>query len=242
MGVLNLIFKRDGFSKKRKAVLSRGFPFLVFLLISLIILRGIVFSPSPIGFNHDWNFPMTNDSLRIFCLRSFFLWSIENAGSNFVYPAENLLRYSLFPFSLLGLSGLSMIGLVLLFTFTFGGYFMYSLLRNSFGLSCAPSVISGLFYITTPVIFNKVAAGHVPYIVAYALAPLVMACFVKYAHESKTKYLLITGLLVAFATIQIQFAIMLTLLLFFYAFLVAKMKVRVLVKTFLFIVILVSLV
>jgi len=185
---------------------------------------------------------MTKDSLNIFCSRSIFLWNSENAGYNSAYPAENLLRYLLFPFSFLGLSGLFVIKLILLFTFTFGGYFMYSLLKKYFKLNYVPSLISGLFYITTPVIFNKVAAGHVPYIIAYALSPLIMSYFIKYTNELKTKHLIITSLLLAFATIQIQFAIMLTLLLFFYAILIARIKARVLIKTFLFIIIIVSLI
>ena len=215
---------------------------LFFLLFSFIILREIIFSSSFIGFNHDWDFPMTTESLKSFCSSSLFVWSNSNAGHAFVYPAENLYRYSLFPLSFLGLSGLSVIQLILLLVFTFGGYFMYSLLRNSFKLNYLSSLIFGFFYVTTPVIFNKVAAGHIPYIIAYALAPLILAFFIKYTTTHETKNLIITSLLLSFATIQIQFAIMLTLLFFLYAILIAKMKIGMLIKTFSFIILLVSLV
>jgi len=215
---------------------------LFFFLLSLIVLRGIIFSSSFLGFNHDWAFPMTNSSLKIFCSESLFVWNDGNAGSSVVYPAENLLRYSLFPFSILGLSGLVLIKAIFLLVFTFGGYFMYSLLRNSFKLSYFPSLISGFFYATTPVIFNKVAAGHIPYIIAYALSPLILAFFIKYTTTHETKNLIITSLLLSFATISIQFAIMLAILFFLYAILITKMKVGMLIKTFSFMILLVSLV
>ena len=185
---------------------------------------------------------MTNDSLKIFCSRSLFVWNTENAGYNVAYPAENLLRYSLFPFSFLGLSGLFVINLILFFTFTFGGYFMYLLLKNSFKLSYVPSIISGLFYVTTPVIFHKVAAGHIPYIVAYALSPIIMVFFIKYTTTHDTKNLIITSLLLSFATIQIQFAVILVILFFFYAILIAKMKLKTLITTFFFIIFIVLLI
>ena len=239
---IGLVFGKNEFYQKHKTGITRVFPFLLFLLISIVVLRGIIFSSYSIGFNHDWDFPMTSNSLKTFCLGSLFLWSNQNAGYGLVYPAENLLRYLLYPFSLLGLNGLFAINMILLLVFALGGYFMYSLLRYSFKLNYFPSVISGLFYATTPVIFNKVAAGQIPYTVAYALSPLIMFYFIKYTNEFKTKHLIITSLLLAFATIQIQFAVMLTLLLFFYAILVARMKISKIIKTFPFLIIVVSLI
>jgi hypothetical protein len=235
-------FKRDGFYKKHKAVITKVFTFLLFLFISILVLRGIIFSSSFIGFNHDWVFPMTNESLKSFCARSLFVWSNDNAGYSLVYPAENLFRYLLFPLSFLEISGLVVIQLVLLFVFTFSGWFMYSILRESFKLGYFPSLISGFFYTTTPVLFNKVAAGHIPYIIAYALSPIIMAFFIKYTTTHETKNLIITSLLLSFATIQIQFAVMLAILFFFYAILIAKMKARRLITTFSLLVVVVSLV
>lgn len=225
-----------------KAKYEHASVLLLFVLISLFLLWGTLFSSSYIGFNHDWAFPMQNGSLKIFCSESLFVWNEANTGSAIVYPAENLLRYSLFPFSILGLSGLVLIKAILLLVFTFSGYFMYSLLRNSFKLSYLPSLVSGFFYITTPVIFNKIAAGQIPYVIAYGLSPIILAFFIKYATTYETKNLIIASLLLAFATIQVQFAIMLTLLFFLYAILIAKMKIGMLIKTFSFMILLVSLV
>lgn len=205
--------------------------FLSFLLISIFLLRGIVFSPSFIGFNHDWGFPMTNDSLRLFCYQSFYLWNVDNCGHNVVYPSDDLLRYSLLPLSLLGISGLVAIKLILVSTFLFGGYFMYLLLKESFKLEWIPSFIAGFFYIITPVFFNKTVAGHVAYIIGYALSPLIMLYLIKYVDTIKARYSIIAGFLIAFASIQLQFAIMLGLLFFFYAIFVARMKLNLLAKT-----------
>jgi hypothetical protein len=237
-----MVFGKDRFFKNHKTVITKVFTFLLFLLVSITVLRGIFFSYSFIGFNHDWDFPMTNESLKSFCARSLFVWSSNNAGYTLVYPAENLLRYLLFPLSFLEISGLVVIHLLLLFVFTLSGWFMYLLLRTSFKLGYFPSLVSGFFYTTAPVIFNKVAAGHVPYIVAYALSPIIMAFFIKYTTTFETKNLIITSLLLSFAMIQIQFAVMLAILFFFYAILIARMKARRLVTTFSLLVVVVSLV
>jgi hypothetical protein len=204
----------------------------VYLLFSLIMLRGIILSSDFIGFNHDWSFPMTINALKIYNQISLFIWKSENVGFNPIYPAENLLHYLLLPFTFLELSGLTVIKMILMFTLAFGGYFMYLFVRNSLKLKDIPSLISGLFYTTTPVVFNKIAAGHIPYIIAYALSPLIMFYFVKYTNTLKTKHLIITSLLLSFAIIQIQFAVMLALIIFLYAILIAEMKMRTFIKTF----------
>ena len=216
---------------------------LFFLLFSLIALREIIFSSSYIGFNQDWSFPMTNQSLKLYCQRSLFIWTnTENLGYNYVYPAGNLFRYLVFPLLFLGLDGLVVIKLVLLLVFTFGGYFMFLLLRNSFKLGYLPSLISGFFYVITPLVFNKLVAGHSAYLIAYALSPIIMAFFIKYTTTHEIKNLIITSLLLSFATIQLQFVVMLVILFFFYAIMIAKMKISALLKTFFFILLFIVLV
>ncbi len=221
----------DLFRKHRRLVIKL-FVVLFFLFFSLTLLRGLVFSNGFIGFNHDWNFPMTPEALKSFCSQSLSIWNTQDAGYGLVYPAENLYRFLLFPFSFSGFSGLQVIDLILVSTFTFGGFFMYLLLKESFGLKFIPSVISSMFYVTTPVIFNKVVSGQVPYFIAYALSPLILFCFIRYIRHLNASYLLATALLLAFAAIQIQFAVMLFLLLFFYAVFLAKIRVLVFAKTF----------
>ena len=175
---------------------------------------------------------MTPEALKSFCSQSLSIWNTQDAGYGLVYPAENLYRFLLFPFSFSGFSGLQVIDLILVSTFTFGGFFMYLLLKESFGLKFIPSVISSMFYVTTPVIFNKVVSGQVPYFIAYALSPLILFCFIRYIRHLNASYLLATALLLAFAAIQIQFAVMLFLLLFFYAVFLAKIRALVFAKTF----------
>jgi hypothetical protein len=221
------------FIGKNRNLLSKLLIVFFFLVFSFIVLRGTFFSSGFIGFNHDWNFPMTSLALKSFCTQSLFLWNNQYGGYGLIYPAENLYRFLLFPFSFLGFSGLQVIDLILLCAFTFGGFFMYLLLRESFGLRFIPSVISSLFYITTPVIFNKVVSGQVPYFIAYAMSPLIIFCFIKYIRNLKASYLIVTALLLAFATIQIQFGVMLSLLMFFYAIFLAKIRLIFLFKMFL---------
>ncbi len=226
------VYVKNKLFGQQKSKFTNLLVFIFFLIFSIFINRNIIFSSDFIGFNHDWSFPMTNSDLGVFCSQAFYGWVQPNAGYAPVYPAENLYHFLIYPLQIFGFTGLQVIDLILIFVFTFSGYFMFLLLKNSFKLSFTPSFISSLFYATTPVIFNKLAAGHVPYIIAYALAPLIMFCFIRYTDKLEKKYLIITSLLVAFASIQIQFAIMLLFLLFFYAILIAKIKPKGLVKAF----------
>jgi hypothetical protein len=147
-------------TKRRDAFVA-----VLFLMLAVIFLRSMVFSKDSIGFNHDWLFPMTEDSLRIYYEKSFFAWSDQNLGYSVVYPAENILRFSTLPFIYLGLSGLDVVKIILVLALAIAGYSMYSLLRHTLKLLFAPSLIGGLLYLVSPVVFNKIVAGHIPYII-----------------------------------------------------------------------------
>ncbi|MDY6893965.1 MAG: hypothetical protein SVO01_00885 [Thermotogota bacterium] len=200
--------------------------FFIYVLLSIFNLRGILFTNNRMGFNHDWDFPYSIYEFKVYCNQAFYIWSEHNLGRPMMYPAQYLLKYFLTPFSYLGLDGLIAIKLLLLFMFIFSGYFMYLLLRKSFKLGPVPSIVSGIFYMTTPVFFNKIVAGHFLYLIGYTLSPLIMFYFKKYLDDDETKYLVLTGLLISLASIQVQFAIMLLVLLLFYNILLYRVEMN----------------
>ena len=213
----------------------RFFIFVLFLLLSLFILRDIIFSSFFIGFNHDQNFPMTNDMLRTYCTRAFYIWHNDNGGSVYIYPAENLLKFLLYPFSLINISGLTIIKLIYIFIFSFSGYSMYLFLKEIYKFTIISSFISGIFYMTTPLLFNKIAAGHVPYIISYALSPFIIYLFIKYINKSNISNFIAVSMFLSFISIQIQFIIMMMMLLFFYAIIVLKIKLKNVIYKFIYI-------
>lgn len=214
MKVINLLKKEE------------TYPLIAYSLLSTFVLRGLLFTNNRIGFNHDWNFPYSVYEFKDYCTQALYIWSDHNLGTPLLYPAKYLLQYFLLPFSYLGLSGLIAIKVILLLILIFSSYFMYLLLRKSFKLGYIPSLISGISYMTAPLVFNKIVAGHYLYLVGYALSPLIMLCFKKYLDNNEMKYLVVTGLLIAIASIQVQFAIMLLVLLLFYGILLSKTKMN----------------
>src|SRR4030042_6986594 len=118
---------------EHKTMMKRRDAFIAvfFLLLAVIFLRGIVFSQDYVGLNHDWLFPMTKDSLKMYYEKSLFGWSDENLGYSIVYPAENILRISTLPFIYIGLSGLDVLKIILILSLAVAGFSMYSLLRHT---------------------------------------------------------------------------------------------------------------
>lgn len=227
-----------------KAILKRddNFALITYTALSIFILRSILFINHRLGFNHDWNFPCTAYELNVYVNQAFYLLHDKNLGTHIVYPSQYLLQYILIPFSYFGFSGLIAIKLILFFIFVLSGYFMYLLLRKSFKLLYIPSLISGIFYMTTPVVFNKIVAGHILYLISYALSPIIIIYFIKYIDSREIKYLTLTGLLLAFASIQVQFSVMLIGLILLYSFLVAKTNLPKIIRTTLFLTLIVVLI
>ncbi|MBI9030491.1 hypothetical protein JEZ13_00605 [bacterium] len=219
-------------NKKIMAFLKRenNFALIIYITLTILILRSILLTNYRFGFNHDWNFPYTTYELETYVNHALYIWRNTNIGAPIVYPAQYLLQYLLMPFSYLGFTGSTIIKIVLFILFVSSGYFMYLLVRKSFKLAYVPSLVSGIFYATTPVIYNKFVAGHILYLVGYALSPLILTFVIKYINTTRIKYLILAGLLVAFASIQIQFSVMLVSLVVFYSYLVAKVNLSETIK------------
>jgi hypothetical protein len=143
-------------------------------------------------------------------MEPFFLWSANG------YPIEvpSLTYYRLFEDLLIFASSgadfhVSKLAVVALISLA--GVLSYCSLRMmKFGF--LSSFIVGLFYLSTPLVFNRVLAGHLPYLFAYALMPLVMAFFVLGMREKSLRKALLAGVLFAFAISQLQFIIMIFVL------------------------------
>lgn len=209
-------------------ILKNAIFYIFYFIISFIIIVKELENGDYIGLHHDWEFPHTNAELLNCCLHSFFIWGDANLGSFLVYPAKYILFYLLLPFAYLGVDGIIVLKGILLFAIALSGYSMYYLLSKSFKLNIFCSFLAGFFYETSPVMFNKIAAGHLFYLVAYALSPLVLFYFNEYIHSLRTRYLIISALLIALSATQLHFAPMLLILITVYGIFLAYFeKVRV---------------
>jgi len=127
---------------------------------------------------------------------------------NKIYPSDWLFRVFLIPFSFLG--GESISKEMLVFFFVLSGFSMFCFGRKTLKLNYYWSLIAGLVYIFSPIVFTRLVAGHIYYMIGYALMPflLITFCKAKEAEKKQFQYAVASGLLFGLVGIQLQFLVM----------------------------------
>src|SRR4029078_10573157 len=142
----------------------------------------------------------------------FYVWDPQIG--NKVYGTDWIFKLSILPLSFIGGELLSKGLLVLVVTMSGFGVFC---LGKRLRLSSYAAFAAGVFYIFTPIVFTRIVAGHLYYLIAYFLSPLILWSFLKGKESSNIKYFLISALFLSFAAIQLQFILMITVILLVFA-------------------------
>ena len=156
----------------------RGFflaPVALYAVAAFVALYAVILSPGTIGLSHDWAIPPYPSQLAQ--LSDNFRWILweDIFGYERIWDPWTPQIFELLASAGLGGEQVSK-GLVLV-SLIVSGCSMYFLCR-SIKLNPFPSLLSGFFYMFTPVIFNRVAAGHIWYIISYALSPFAISFFI----------------------------------------------------------------
>ena len=185
---------------------------LAYFVISLIILGEILLSPGTIGFFHDWFIGPYHEMNELWAKSGLYKWDskIGNKG----YDTDWLLKLIFLPLPFLGGEVLSKT--LLLFIITFSGFGAFCLGRR-LKLSWYVSFAAGILYIFSPIVFTRIVAGHLYYLIAYLLAPFVVGNFLKGKEENNNRYLIIAGLLLSIAVVQLQFLVMILFILIIFS-------------------------
>ena len=182
-----------------------------YFIIALLVLSGILSSPGTIGFFHDWFIGPYHEMNETLASEGLYVWNSQEG--NKVYGTDWIFRLTLLPLPFLGGEILSKGLLILIITMSgFGAFCLGRRLKLNSYLSFA----AGILYIFSPIIFTRIMAGHLYYLIAYFLSPLILANFLKGKEENSNRYFIIAGLLLSFAVIQVQFLVLalVTLLIF----------------------------
>src|ERR671933_1513543 len=194
-----------------------------YFLVALFILNRILFSsPGTIGFFHDWPIGPYPEMNRSYANGGLYVW--DSQIGNIFFPTDWIFRLSLIPFSFMDGEILTKGILVLVITLTGFGAFC---LGKQLKLSPFSSFAAGLLFIFSPIVFTRIVAGHIYYLIAYLLSPFIVAFYLKGKQEDKKnrqqqkkelnyknfKYFIIAGILTSFAAIQLQFLVMIFLVL-----------------------------
>src|ERR1044071_6091817 len=187
--------------------------FFGYFIISLLVLGQILLSPGTIGLFHDWFIAPFHEMNESWAKGGLYKWDPQIG--NKVYDTDWIVRATLLSLTFLGREALSKVRLVL--TISLSGFGAFCLGRQ-LKLSWYGSFTVGILYIFTPVVFTRIVAGHVYYLTAYFLSPLILASFLKGKQENNYRHFIIAGLLLSFAVIQLQFLILIFIILLIFSF------------------------
>ncbi len=175
------------------------------MLVAFFVTRNIMVSSGTIGLYHDWPvgpFPELNAKYSFDGLQLYDL-----TIGNKIYPSDWMFRILLVPFAFFGGEIISK-GL-LLFFITLSGFSMFYFGRT-IKLSYLSSLLAGLIFLFSPIIFTRAIAGHIYYLLGYSLAPLLLVAFIKAQKDVKNrlKFSIVAGFIFAIMGTQIQFFVM----------------------------------
>ena len=193
----------------------------IYVVISVLFLFGLIISSGDVA-QGDWGIPLTssaavNDfSSRLF-VRSYNGFGVTGLD-RWCFPFLPLLNAVLAP---LGFVGGAEIKILAVFLVSLGGITGY-ILGRSFRLSKSSSFLSGLFFMTTPIVFNWLIFGWLFYLIAYALFPLMILATKKFIETGDLRYALINGLILSIATVQPTFVLIYPLISFLFVLFESK--------------------
>jgi hypothetical protein len=205
-----------------------------YLAISVFFLFGLITSRGDAA-QQDWGIPLTASAALNNVHSILFVWSYNGFGGvNHVwgFPFFTLLNASLAPF---GFVGGAEIKLLSLFLVALAGITTYVLAR-SFGLGFFSSFLSGLFFMTTAVVFNWLMFGWIFYLIAYDLLPLMILATKKFLETSDVRYVLINAIILLFAFEQPAFILVYPLLGFLFVIFESRVNPKIMLKGLIFIV------
>jgi len=178
---------------------------------------------APVGFYFDWGLPSLASQYQTYI--AFVRYGSLNFGGT---PTPGFpLLYFLGMLGLVGLGGGPVsLGVTTIFV-SFSGFSLFYLCRI-WNIRQAASLVAGIAYMSSPVLFNELEVGHVTYLMSYSLAPFVIAVFIKTANSNRMNWsqLMGEGIALSLSWAQIQFAFMIAGLLLAYSLFVKDSGTR----------------
>lgn len=188
-------------------------------ILSLLVIRGLIFDFGTIGLRHDWSIPSTVRENKLFVEQAFYPWIESRGGYPMAYWSDLVIRFTIGWLPFLGFDGWFISRMYILLSIIGAGFFSYLMLKKMGGNNIS-SLAGSLIYAFNPLMFNKIISGHIYYLAAYALSPLFLylwyLTFSVNGYEIKNKkywlMIVFAGLIYAFCGAQIQFTILLTIM------------------------------
>jgi len=198
----------------------------IFFLFQLLTTAGDVAQ-------QDWGMPVTLTSALNDLYSLFFVWQYNGYGGTayffgwFLTALNAALAYA-------GLTGGNEIKALSVSLVALAGTTAYSLGR-SFRLRRLSSFLSGLFYMTTPMVFNWLLFGWTIYIIAYDFLPLTILAAKRFLRTNELRYALVGGILTSIAFEQPAFLLVYPLAVLLFAVFEWRAHPKAILRAFVFI-------
>lgn len=164
----------------------------------------IVHSGSIPAFQQDWSWPLSR-SLALRWLHAFVgMWDDRSLGQPNLLPWQTYAVIAQVALVLAFGAAYGLAAWILLLELTAAGAFI-AMLRTLGVTSRASLYVGALLYAAGPVFFTRLQAGHLAYLFAYALLPLVVLLAYRLAERPRASLVLALGLSFGLACSQIQF-------------------------------------
>lgn len=154
-----------------------GLLLLVYLALSLLIMRGLLFELGTIGLRNDWSIPTFSIQYQARMQQALVNWSPDYLGTALVRRTDLLLTTVLWFFATAFKFGGPVFSKAIpLLAFMGAGFFSYRLLvyidRHRLG-----AFAGSLLYMLSPLMFNLMVFGQHHFLIGYALYPLLVLLF-----------------------------------------------------------------
>ncbi len=151
--------------------LRQGWPYLLFLALILFSLRDVLLLPGTLGHSWDWDISAYPDQIWGRLTRDFFAWDYGLRGGYYSpFRTAGLVSLFALPLSLLG--GVFYSRAFIVIPMFLSAICMRRFASEVLNLNAWWSVIAGILYMLSPVVFSRILAGH-SLLLAYALFPLL---------------------------------------------------------------------
>ncbi len=152
----------------------RFFDLIIACILSVVVVARLALTAGVPAFQQDWNWPTSSATLRGWFELSTLPWNWNGLGNPQIYPFADY--FVSFAASLAMIIGSKVVLVTFLaLTIATAGFSAALLLRRIGVQSRLAIVLAIVAYTTSPVIFNKLAAGHTYYLIGYALLPALCA-------------------------------------------------------------------
>lgn len=142
------------------------------VVAAVLVVRPILLHPGLPAYQHDWSLPFSASAFRGAFIGHFSSWDTSGVGTPNGFASANPVYAFI---SLLGvLFSPILAGKVLLVLCVAAAAVTMAQCVRAIGLSATASGLAAVAYVCSPALFNKIAAGHVGFWIAYALFPLVV--------------------------------------------------------------------